>query len=271
MIYRKCKKLNKEADYKFIEQALEINNKIWNVKSSLKQFISRAENSYLIALFEKNELQGTISGIQLNKNEILGNKLYHTWDGVTGNGTFNNICKDGDTLCCVAITSINAVSDSKKEIDTENISLSEDFINKNIEKYINSGLDPVINFHKKDKGIVKGAKVIKIFPDGRPEDEESLGFNVLMQYPEITEELRSRLLSTGIECENMSVGKALIIGAVKEAVKNGAIKYIMPYSRPVKYRYYLTRVLLRLKGDSLDFENENEETFYNSVLSDLEN
>ncbi len=269
MIYRECKKLNKETNYKEIEQALEINNKIWNVKSSLNQFIARAKNSHLVALFENGELKGTISGILLNKNDILNNENYHTWNGVTDNGTFNNVNKKGDTLCCVAITSSKANSTNEEINNDETLILSKDFINKNIENYINSGLDPVINFHKKDKGIIKGAKVVKIFPNGRPEDKFSLGFNILMQYPEITDELRTELLKIDINCENMSAGKALIIGAVKEAIKNKNISYIMPYSRPVKYHYYLTRVLRRLKGDNFDFENEKEEEFYKIVLENL--
>ena len=114
MAYRICKKLNVETDYKQIEQALEINNKIWNVKSSLNQFIARAKNSHLVALIENDELLGAISGILLNKEDILNNKTYHTWNGVTDNGTFNNVNNNGNTLCCVAITS------SKTKAKTEN-------------------------------------------------------------------------------------------------------------------------------------------------------
>jgi len=266
MTYRICKKLNKENNYKEIEQALEINNNIWNVKSTLNEFFQRADNSYLIALFENNILKGTISGISLNRYDILNNNKFHTWNGVTQNGSFSNVNKNGDTLCCVAITSSVSYKDDKVlNKETENITLSESFINKNIETYLNSGLDPVINFHKKDKGIIKGAEIIKIFPNGRPDDKDSLGFNVLMQYPKITNNLRKELTKININCENMSIGKALIIGALKESLKNKNINYIMPYSRPVKYRYYLTRVLLRLKGDSLDFENDKEEVFFNSI------
>ena len=49
-----------------------------------------------------------------------------------------------------------------------------------VKKYLQEGLDPVINFHTK-----LGAKLVKTIPDGRPADKSALGYTVLLQYPQI--------------------------------------------------------------------------------------
>ena len=282
---RYCRKIIKDEKL-YIEDALEINNKIWNVKSTIKEFNSRVENGYLVGLFDSKELLGTISAVPLKYINIINNK-YPTWDIVTANGTFNNAKKDADTLCCVAITNkfskivtipnIEAKGRYKEWIEMlnnnhwrRNIELKE-FINNSIELYLESNLDPVINFHKKDKLMIKGANVIKIFPDGRVEDCDSLGFNILMSYPVITKEIRKSVEFIK-EVENInfdniySIGKSLIIGVFKEALSNKNIKYILPYSRPIKFKYYLTRVLYRI-SNNLNFESEKEKDFYKQILT----
>ena len=284
---RYCRKINRE-DKSDINDALYINNKIWNVKSTIIEFNSRVINGYLVGLFNSDELLGTISATPLKYRDIINNN-YPTWNSVTSNGTFKNAESDADTLCCVAITNkftkiietptIKADGRYKEWIEKidnnswrENIELYR-FINNSIEFYLESNLDPVINFHKKDKLMVKGAKIIKIFPDGRVDDRDSLGFNILMSYPVITASIREDVeFIKSIDIidfnEIYSIGKSLILGVFKEALNNKEIKYILPYSRPIKFRYYLTRVLYRT-SNHLEFESSNEESFYKKVLNIL--
>ncbi len=273
-------KLIKEDENNLILEALRINNSIWNVKSTLKDFKDRAENGYLVGLMEENLLLGTISSIPLSYNKIMNN-YYPTWDSATDNGTFLNAEIEGDSLCCVAITnrfskvSIIEKIDPKgiykewiKEVNNDNWrknKILSIFINKAINKYLDSNLDPVINFHKRDKSILSGAKIIKIFPDGRVEDKDSLGFNILMSYPTIDDNLRKKIDINSIDCNNIkSIGVSLILGIFKEGLKNKNIKYILPYSRPIKFRYYLTRALYRY-SNHLDFDSNNEEIFFQNI------
>jgi len=273
-------KLIKEDENNLILEALRINNSIWNVKSTLKDFKDRTENGYLVGLMEENLLLGTISSIPLSYNKIMNN-YYPTWDSATDNGTFLNAEIEGDSLCCVAITnrfskvSIIEKIDPKgiykewiKEVNNDNWrknKILSIFINKAINKYLDSNLDPVINFHKRDKSILSGAKIIKIFPDGRVEDKDSLGFNILMSYPTIDDNLRKKIDINSIDCSNIkSIGVSLILGIFKEGLKNKNIKYILPYSRPIKFRYYLTRTLYRY-SNHLDFDSSNEEIFFQNI------
>ncbi len=50
---------------------------------------------------------------------------------------------------------------------------------KTVEKYLSDGLDPVINFHTK-----LGAEIVEVIPGGRPADKSTLGYTVLLQYPQ---------------------------------------------------------------------------------------
>lgn len=53
-----------------------------------------------------------------------------------------------------------------------------------VKSYLTSGNDSVYNFHTKAKGgLDKGAELIAILPNARPEDKMSLGYNMLMKYP----------------------------------------------------------------------------------------
>lgn len=49
---------------------------------------------------------------------------------------------------------------------------------KFVREYLLQGHDPVMNFHKK-----LGAELVKVIPNGRPDDKSALGYTMLLQYP----------------------------------------------------------------------------------------
>jgi len=48
-----------------------------------------------------------------------------------------------------------------------------------VKKYLSDGLDPVMNFHAK-----LGAQLVEVVANGRPEDKSSLGYTMLLHYPQ---------------------------------------------------------------------------------------
>lgn len=218
---------SKEKD--LLKQTVDINNsRFLGLPATLSEFKTRAQNGALIGAFEEKEgLVGTISCIRMNLGKLQKIK---TWNEATANGTLKNNDPKGDTLLCVAISmklKKQQTTDNKKQKANNKL---EKLATKYIKSYVNSGKDHVINFHMKPKGGLPGAKVWKILENGRKEDKESMGYNVLMKYPKPINIKRSRHVAPSI---------LLIEEALFYAWKNG-IKNVIAFSRPSGFREYLT-------------------------------
>lgn len=74
-------------------------------------------------------------------------------------------------LTCVSICSATF---SPKPIPKKSLSPSPALV----EKYLQEGHDPVMNFHAK-----LGGKLVEVVPGGRPEDKSSCGYTLLVSYP----------------------------------------------------------------------------------------
>src|SRR3989344_4395319 len=84
--------------------------------------------------------------------------------------------------------------------------------------------DPVFRFHQKPKaGLLEGARLIDLIPNGRPEDKSSLGYNMLLQYPEPRGDLRIH--------DDAPVSQRLI-EAVLILAHDAGLKNVYAYSRP---------------------------------------
>src|SRR3989344_5543383 len=175
-------KIISPEETELLKQATQINNLAWgkNMESSLDEFTSRAGNGILIgAVDHGGKLQGSISALKTTKEEL---EKYPSYQETTGNGTLKTHNRKGDILICVAISTPPAKTHEANSIVREKLT-PEGF-----ENYINSLKDYVIRFHSKPKGgFEKGAEVIKILPDFRPQDQDALGFNVLMKYPTLSQ------------------------------------------------------------------------------------
>ncbi|MCH7641164.1 hypothetical protein IID22_03135 [Patescibacteria group bacterium] len=210
---------------KIIKQAVKINNSRWgkHLQSNLKEFRKRAQNGLIIGVFDNNQVIGTISALQTNKEELdkIGNKGHwaNTWSGITGNGALSPHNRKGGSLVCIAIsTKLHTRSKNQKLVTKVKLNAN------NLKKYLIANEDIVIRFHRKPKARLKtGAKIVKIIPKGRPKDKGALGYNLLMKYPTL-----KRLPKIN---RKASVGTQLIEAALIYAYQN-SLKHVYVYSRP---------------------------------------
>ncbi len=247
-----------------LSKAVEINNKRWNIKSNFLEFKERAKNGYLTGVFDdEGNLYGTLSALQIGEEKM--NNI-STWNELTGNGTLNTNDTNGDVLLCVAIyvdmkdvagnkfTSENPLVNALLNNEWENnlrYKNAIEFLGKSvIENYVKTNLDNVIRFHRKPKGgFDKGGEVIKILPNGRTEDRDSLHYNVLIKYPEITDK-------TNI-IKSKASPSVLLIEHVLTLAKEKKCKKVMAFSRPAQFKFYLAKAL----DNSVAFEIKNHSEF----------
>lgn len=206
-----------------IKSALEINNARFPfVPSILKEFIARAQNSLFFGVFDESEgLIGSLSCVQVSHAEKI-----KTWNEACANGTLSNHDPKGDTLLCISIS----VKSAKTQQSTGEV--PQDLATLHINEYVNSTKDHALEFHRKPKGGIPGASVWKILENGRPEDKEAMGYNVLMKYPTIDE-------STNIVRSNAPSPAILLIEHALLYAKEHGIKEVIAFSRPSGFRKFL--------------------------------
>ncbi|OGY16707.1 MAG: hypothetical protein A2784_02275 [Candidatus Chisholmbacteria bacterium RIFCSPHIGHO2_01_FULL_48_12] len=212
-----------------LKQAVAINNLRWgkHLASTLEEFTSRAQNGLLIGAFDSNhKLLGTVSALRLLDQSDLDQKWTHTWAGITGSGTLSTHNHKGDSLVCVAISTqpIHKGDSLPKQVVT-----LKKLTPVTLKQYLNSDTDPIIKFHRTPKAGLAGAKIIKILPRSRPQDRDSLGYNVLMQYPTPT-----KLPTINPDA---TIGTKLIEAALLYAYQK-KLKHIYVYTRPAALGRY---------------------------------
>lgn len=204
-----------------IKKALVINNARFPfVPSTLSEFTARTQNGLFFGVFEEHEgLVGSLLCVRVVHPEKL-----KTWDEAVRSHAPN-----GDTLLCVAISVKGKQSALSSQQSDEKLKTSA---KKYIASYVASSKDHALNFHKKSKGGIPGATVWKIVENGRPKDQESMGYNVLMKYPPITD-------TTKIVRSNAPSPAVLLIEHALLFAKNHGIKTVIAFSRPAGFRAYL--------------------------------
>lgn len=225
-------------DIKEIDQIAQIHTKRWgSVLSINTQTVTEAsKNGVVIAAIEKNteKVMGSVFMLKMNKKDIEENKKWtRSYDGITDNLTLKSSNFDGNAYVLVSISTegkpyISSVSNTVTQYNQYSM-LAE----KYIEEYIKSGKDDVLTFHSQPKfGMKDGARVIRILAQARPKDYEAMGFNVLMQYPQ--------LHSSGEISAQASLGTQLIEAAFLYAIQNN-IHMMYAYSRPSGYLRWLSQ------------------------------
>jgi len=234
-----------EKEDAVLAHALEINNNRWGVPSDISEFEERAKNGYLIGVFNsQGELQGTLSALQISSGNL---EQIATWDEATGRGTLNTHEAQGEIMLCISII-VN--DESVAGTVPATLGVAQEVADKAVEEYVKTNLDNVIRFHRKPKGgMAKGAKVIKILPQGRLKDEDAMGYNVLVEYPVISGEKI-------IKSRNSSPAVLLIEQAMMLAKEKGC-KRVIAFSRPAQFKLHLAKAL----DPSVDFEPKNKEEF----------
>ncbi len=205
-------------------KAAEIESERFGLPASLEDFRKRAKQGIVWGAFLHDDLVGSISCVKTNLSEL---KRIKTWKEVVNSGI-----REGDTLVCVAISVKSSklkVKNSKKQKRDEKL-----LARKYIKEYVESGRDHVIAFHMKPKGGLSGAKVWKIVENGRPDDREAMGYNVLMKYPDL-DGVKSIIFT-----KDASPAVFLIETALDYALKNG-IKHVIAFSRPAGFKEYLNK------------------------------
>lgn len=206
-----------------IKRALEINNlRFPSVPSTLEEFIARTQNGLLFGVFgEHDGLVGSLFCV----------RAFHPEKLTTWNEAVKSQDPKGDTLLCVAIS----VKSSRhaKLVHFGSVKVNPE---KYIEEYIRSGRDHVLEFHRQSKGGIPGATVWRILPNGRPEDKESVGYNVLMKYPTIN-------ASTNIVRSNAPSPAILLIEHALLYAKEHRIQNVIAFSRPSDFRKFLEKQL----------------------------
>ena len=207
-----------------IKKALVINNARFPfVQSTMKEFYARTQNGLFFGVFEeKKGLIGSLSCVQISHPEKI-----KTWRGASMNGTLANHNPKGDTLLCIAISVIS--SRRAKLVHFGSVKVDP---KKYVKEYVNSGKDHVLEFHRKPKGGIPGATIWKILENGRPEDKEAMGYNVLMKYPTID-------ASTKIVRSNAPSPSVLLIEHALLYAKEHGITKVLAFSRPSGFRKYL--------------------------------
>lgn len=210
-----------------MKQAFELFNKCWEPLSiDLKTFTAHTDNGVTILAIRDGTVHGFVSVLITDiSEEALGNLTY---DKATGGLTMNTFKENGDKAVCMAIGSSNYVA---KEVSNKTRKIQTP-TSAEVEKYLEEGLDHVYKFHTRPKaGLKTGASLIKLMPHSRPEDKESMGYNMLMKYPTLPE-------TEIIPYTNASVGVQLIEAAMCYAQKFG-IKEVYAFSRPAGLREYM--------------------------------
>lgn len=227
-----------------LDQAVEIDQNRWgkDLAGTKPQFEQRAKHGVLIGCIDnQGKLLGTISALRIMQTDLdqtgKSNFWTSTWDGVTGDGTLRTNNHKGDCLLLVAVASLgkkiaqqstasqdhlsSVVQLPKTPTAQKPIKLDEQHLND----YLHSHQDPVLSFHYSAKGgLDEGARFVKALPHARPDDMDSLGYCVLVEYPVLNQ--------TPSINQQASLGSQLVEAALLFAYQQG-IKHVFAYSRPV--------------------------------------
>jgi hypothetical protein len=228
------------TDFSVLEKAVDINNDRWiGLSSTLEEFRARATNGLFFGIFDRlNNLIGSLSCVQVKMKQLNN---YKTWNEASGNGKLINHDPKGNVLVCVAISvrsnsSLSERSESKGKYNGKSSTGSDNKFNQlakqKIADYVHSGKDYVLAFHHKPKSGLSGASVWKILENGRTDDTESMGYNVLMRYPVIKK--NTKIVRTkGANPSVMLIEHTLLLA------KGHGVRNVIAFSRPSGFRRYL--------------------------------
>ena len=197
-------------DSRWMQASFELHNKCWAPLTVERPAYEKQTSQVLTVLAAKpdDSLAGQIAIIRtsLSADQLLKTKYAELLSpGVTD--------RNGTALVCVSICSADYRPKDIPEV-TRTPDIAE------VQKYLPD--DPVYKFHQKPKGGGGGAELVGLIQGGRPEDKSSLGYNMLVKYPEPKDVTIN---------ENAPVSNQLIEVVLLLAQDLG-IKDVYAYSRP---------------------------------------
>ncbi len=205
-------------DSHWFQASFELHNKCWTPLTIERSAYEKGLSRQLVILAAKPDdtLAGQIALIRTNLSaeELLKKKYSELFSAEV-------VDRNGTALVCVSICSADY---TPKEIPAVNRIPDV----ADVERYLPS--DPVYKFHMKPKGGGAGATLVGPIKGGRPEDASSLGYNMLLKYPEPHDVVID---------DNAPVSNQLIETVLLLAEDLG-IKDVYAYSRPGGLAAYLS-------------------------------
>lgn len=210
----------------YLDQAFKLYNYSWDPltvdKNTFENFVKNM--ICIVALNKSDIVRGLIFLERISKREAKLKNLKYA--DLLNFSQDSIIDKKGESIICVAICGSNYKKETIPDV-SKIPSASE------IEKYLKAGKDSVFNFHQKAKGgLGKGAELLAVLPNSRPEDKRALGFNMLMKYPPITQNV--------VINDKASVATQLIEVVMFLAYQLD-IKNVYAFSRPSGLARYISR------------------------------
>ena len=221
---REFLRLNAE-NHEYFRQALELHNHCWQpLGISKKAFSEQVRNGTAIVSVKDKKVEGVVSLMRTNLSQSELSAI--TYDRLTSGQTLSGNQAEGKGLVCVSICSSNYRAEKFPEV-------SEIPGTDAVRKYLEAGLDPVYNFHRKPKGgLEKEAELAGIIPNGRPEDRRALGYNLLLKYPEVTKKPELHGNSTAVQ-----LMEAVMIFAWQLGISG-----VYAFSRPIGLADYFAKL-----------------------------
>lgn len=257
-----------------LEQAARIEQDAWGpgLGQDAGHMEARAANGFLIAAFRGGEIDGTISAVRRRLADVLAARdnpahPLATWDGVSSRGTLARSEPDGDALVCVAISTRDSrprhypqapagahpalemareLSFETDAFDDQAAGRARTLADATIAAHIPN--DSILRFHARPKclGALGGAEVLFALPRGRPADLASMGYNVVMAYPELAQGFTP---PAAIEAET-GAGEALVVAAARLATSLSGVRRLVAFTRPAGFRSALIRALVAIGTES---------------------
>ena len=207
---------------RWVSQSYELYNHCWEPLMAERGEYERNISKQIIILAADGE-EHVAGQIALIRTDLSGDELLRVkYDELL---TSKVLSPQGKNIVCISICS--ADYKPKPVPAVENVPDE-----KTVLAYVPQ--DPVFKFHQKPKaGLSEGAHLVGLIPNGRPEDKSSLGYNMLLQYPEPKGDLRIH--------DDASVSERLI-EAVLVFARDVGIKGVYAYSRPGGLASHVTKM-----------------------------
>ncbi|MDO8553005.1 MAG: class I adenylate-forming enzyme family protein [bacterium] len=228
---------------RWVKESYELYNHCWEPlmaektayeKNIPKQVIILAADRRQVPMPTHRPSAEHIAGqIALVRTDLSGKELLGiTYDELL---TPKVLAPQGKNIVCISICSADyrprPVPEVSKMADGIGIGTCRRPSEKEVLAYVPQ--DAVFKFHQKPKaGLSEGAHFVGLIPNGRPEDKSSLGYNMLLQYPEPKGDVRIH--------DDAPVSQRLI-EAVIVLARDAGIENVFAYSRPGGLASYLAK------------------------------
>ena len=202
------------------KDSYELHKQCWGELAGSQEEYEKGMSKHITILAAKPDdtLAGQIAVVRtsLSEKELLAKK----YDELVSEA----FDRDGNSLVCVSICSADF-----KQKDTPAVGKVP--TPEEVRDYLKSGYDPVMKFHQKPKGgLGAGADLIDVIEGGRAADKSSLGYTMLLKYPEPND--KTSITGTA-QISNQLIEFVLVVA------RDLGIRNVYAYSRPGGLAQYM--------------------------------